>query len=99
VLTRMLKKAIRKNPIKGLLGNSIPRGVLSLQYADDTLLFLDCEPSGIRNLKTVLMLFENVSGVRINFNKSEFIPLNLDTEQIHEIAHILNCPIGQLPFK
>jgi hypothetical protein len=37
--------------------------------------------------------------MKINFSKSEFIPLNLESEQIHEIAHILCCPIGAPPFR
>jgi hypothetical protein len=36
----------------------------------------------------VLMLFEKVSGMKIIFNKSEVIPLNLDDNQIHEVAHV-----------
>jgi hypothetical protein len=97
VLTKMHKKAIGKGHIKGLLESWVPGGVLALQYTNDTLLFSICEPRSIRNLKIVLMLFENV--FRINFNKSEFIPMNLDTDEIHEIAHILNCSTGQFPFK
>jgi hypothetical protein len=99
VLTRMLKKVVRNNHIKGLLGDLILGGVLSLQYADDTLLFSDHDPNRIRNLKIVLTLFEKVSGMRINFNKSEFLSLNLGADQVHEIAHILDCPMGQFPFK
>jgi hypothetical protein len=72
---------------------------MTLKYADDTLLFSSCGDREIRNLKIVLMLFEQVSGMRINFNKSECIPLNLDASQIHEVAHVLNYPIGSLPFK
>jgi hypothetical protein len=45
------------------------------------------------------MLFEKISGMRINFNKSEFIPMNLVNEEIHEIAHVLNYLVGALPFK
>jgi hypothetical protein len=37
--------------------------------------------------------------MRINFNKSEVIPMNLGEDRCHEIAHILNCPMGSLPFK
>jgi hypothetical protein len=47
----------------------------------------------------MLMLFEKVSGMKINFNKSEFIPLNLDDDQTDEVAHVLCCPVGALPFK
>jgi hypothetical protein len=37
--------------------------------------------------------------MRIIFHKSEFIPMNLGEERAHEIAHILSCPRGDLPFK
>jgi hypothetical protein len=47
----------------------------------------------------VLMIFEQVSGMRINFHKSEVIPLNLEEDVVHEISHILSCPVGTLPFK
>jgi hypothetical protein len=57
-----------------------PEGILSLQYADDTMLFMSTEDSCIKNLMIILMLFENVSGTRINFHKSELIPVNLDHE-------------------
>jgi hypothetical protein len=45
------------------------------------------------------MLFEQVLGMRINFHKSEVIPLNLEDDMVHEISHILSCPIGTLHFK
>jgi hypothetical protein len=47
----------------------------------------------------VLSLFESISGMRINFNKSEFIPLNLGDELVHEIGHSLLCCTGSLPFR
>jgi hypothetical protein len=37
--------------------------------------------------------------MRINFHKSEFVPMNLDGSQTHDIAHILNCHVGKFPFK
>jgi hypothetical protein len=39
VFTRMLMKAASTNPISGLLPHIFYGGVISLQYADDTLLF------------------------------------------------------------
>jgi hypothetical protein len=41
VFTRMLIKASRKGYITGLMSSLYPEGVLSLQYAYDTLLFLE----------------------------------------------------------
>jgi hypothetical protein len=37
--------------------------------------------------------------MRINFHKSELIPLNLDLVRAHEIAHIFSCPLRGFPFK
>jgi hypothetical protein len=96
VLTKMLAKATGKKLVEGLLGQFREGGILSLQYADDTLI---CEMSAIRNLKGALILFERIPEMRINFHKSELISLNLEDEIIHEIAHQLYCPIGSLPFK
>jgi hypothetical protein len=73
-------------------------GIMALPYANDTILFSSCGSREFRNLKTILMLFEKVSGMRINFDKSEFIPINLDADQIYEVAHV-NCLLGSLPFK
>jgi hypothetical protein len=62
-------------------------------------MFSSCDIDSIRNLKGVPMLFERVSGMRINFHKCDLIHMNLEEGRIHEIAHALNCPIGALPFK
>jgi hypothetical protein len=97
VLTRMLDKASVEGLMCGLLGQFRRGGILSLQYADDTLLFSVCNNKALRNLKCIMVLFEKVSGIRINFHKSEFIPMNLEIERIHEITHTLNCPVGNFP--
>jgi hypothetical protein len=99
VLTRTLKKASEKGYIKGILETLMSEGIMALQYIDNTLLFSSCGGREVRNLNIVLMLFEKVYGMRINFNKSEFIPMNLETDRVHEVAHVLNCPLGSLPFK
>jgi hypothetical protein len=90
----MLARASDKGLIRGLMRNFRPQEILTLQHADDTLLFASSDDECIRNLKIILMLFEKVSGMRINFHKSELIPLNLDPARDHEIAHLFSCPLG-----
>jgi hypothetical protein len=99
VLNKMLAKSSAKNLVMELLGQFRHGGIMTLQYVDDTLLFSTCDSVFIGNLKLVLNLFERVSGMRINFHKSELIPMNLGEEACHEISHILTCPMGSLPFK
>jgi hypothetical protein len=99
VLTIVLAKATSNNLVKGVLDQFRLGGIVSLQYANDTLLFSDYDPIYLMNLRVVLSLFESISWMRINFNKSVFIPLNLGEELIHEIGHSLVCYTGSMPFR
>lgn len=49
-LSKMLCKATEKGLIKGLLENFRPGGIVSLQYANDTILLSKAEDSVLRNL-------------------------------------------------
>jgi hypothetical protein len=53
----------------------------------------------LRNLKSSLIWFENLSGMRINYHKSKLIPLNMHEEQVHRASHIFGCPVGSFPLK
>jgi hypothetical protein len=98
VLTRMLGKASDNHLIKGLASSNRIE-VISLQYADDTILFSDVDNTHLKNLKSTLAIFEQISGMRMNLHKSELIPLNLDQDQIHEVVHLFSFPIGSFPIK
>ena len=93
----MLSKATNRGVVLGLLGGFRAGGILSLQYADDTILFSLAEEIHIRNSKYILMWYEQVSGMRINFHKSELVPLNIDPDRAHRLAHILCCPLETFP--
>jgi hypothetical protein len=98
-LTRMLKRVVDKGLVKGLLEEFRVGGIVSLQYADDTILFSKAEESALENLKCILMWYEQISGMRINFHKSEVIPINVEEDKVHGLAHILSCPIENFPIK
>jgi uncharacterized membrane protein YebE (DUF533 family) len=49
----------------------IDGGLSILQYVDDTILFMDHDLEKSRNLKLILAAFEQLSGLNINFHKSE----------------------------
>src|SRR5688572_7934789 len=87
-LTKMMKKAADQNLIRGLGTNLIPQGVISLQYADGTILFLDKDLRMAKNMKWVLPCFELMSGMRINYNKSEMIAQNLEDQEIKRMAEV-----------
>jgi hypothetical protein len=44
-------------------------GLSILQYADDTILFIEHDLDNAKNLKLILLAFEHLSGLKINFIK------------------------------
>ena len=47
----------------------------------------------------VLSGFEMISGMRINYSKSELIPVNIDATEVGEFLDILECTKGSFPIK
>jgi hypothetical protein len=95
----MLIKAANADLIRGLCSNLCSNGIICLQYADDTILFSAKDPILATNLKWVLTCFEQVSRMRINYQKSELIPLCLEEEETKFYADILGCVVGNFPIK
>jgi hypothetical protein len=100
VLSRMLPKARNIDMIKGLGCELVEGGVVSLQYAYDTILFMDKDVNHAENLKWILTYCELMSGMRVNYHKSELIPINCeDEEERLRFASIFGCPVGDFPIK
>lgn len=69
-----------------------------MQFADDTLLFVKADEVSFGNLKKVLVLFENMSGLAIHFSKSSLFLLDCSDSRADSLASSLGCKIGSLPF-
>jgi hypothetical protein len=87
VLTKMLLKGANLGLVKGLASGFREEGIIALQYADDTIVFTDVEENHLVNLKGILLWFEQISGMRVNFHKSEIIPMNLSVSEAHDLSH------------
>ena len=69
-----------------------------LQYADDTVFFGEASMENVKAVKVILRRFEMVSGLRINFAKSQFGAIGQLEEWCNSTAVYLNCALLQLPF-
>jgi hypothetical protein len=76
-LTRMVAGAQQRQIVSTLVDHLIP-DVAILQYANDTILCLTNEIEKARNIKLVLYIDEQMSGLKINFEKSEVLMLGGD---------------------
>lgn len=65
-------------------------------FADDTLILCDAESSQILYLRVILLAFEAISGLHINFSQSKLFLVN-EVQNIQFLADILRCSIGSFP--
>ena len=70
-----------------------------LHYADDTVICISRDPDNAINVKWLLYLFEIMTGLKINFLKSEVFYVGGDNEIIKFYADMFNSKAGTLPLK
>jgi hypothetical protein len=63
-----------------------------VQYADDTLLIL--EPSQLLTLKQILSTFASDTGLKVNYDKSIMLPINISQERLDLLANTFQCQAG-----
>lgn len=98
-LSAMLTRASNAGIIQGLAPNLIDGGITHLQYADDTILLLQFSPGNLRNVRLILSCYEAMSGMKINFEKSEIFTVGLSEPDQKLAAATLGCKIGVFPMK
>uniref|UniRef100_A0A2N9G2U9 Reverse transcriptase domain-containing protein n=1 Tax=Fagus sylvatica TaxID=28930 RepID=A0A2N9G2U9_FAGSY len=100
VLSRMMSKTVAGGFLSGFHVGSRDADsvhVSHLLFADDTLIFSDADPAHIFNLRLLFTWFEAISGLKINFNKSEMAPVG-SVHALDSLAAILGCKTVQLPM-
>jgi hypothetical protein len=95
----MIQNAQQNGLISGLADQILDRGCAILQYADDTILFIKDDLESARNLKLLLYIFDSMSGLKINFEKSEVLMVLPDDEKLQIYADLFNCQTGSWPIK
>lgn len=81
------------------IGDRSGRGkvISHLLYADDTIIMCERKSEQLNFIRLILILFEAVSGLKVNWGKSSLIPVK-DVPQIQNLANILGCKIEELPI-
>ncbi|XP_026380197.1 uncharacterized protein LOC113274957 [Papaver somniferum] len=93
----MIKKFAADGLIIGFKVTPNGAMITHLQFADDLLVFLKDEEEQIHNLKHILLAFEIISGLKVNFRKSSIVGLG----QLHNAevcAKIFGCNTSLLPM-
>ena len=98
-LTKMVLRAQANGLFEGLASDLVENGIAILQYADDTVICISHDPEKAVNVKLLLYLFELMSGLKINFLKSEVFTIGADNDITKFYAEMFNCQVGVLPMK
>lgn len=98
-LERMVKLAQGSDQIVGLITYLIDKGVEILQYADDTIPFVQDDAENVRKMKLLLYIFEQIFRLKINFQNSEVIMVMHDDEREQMYDVMFNCQLGSWPIK
>ena len=69
-----------------------------VQYADDTLIIMQASATQLFAQKGILQAFGTSTGLRVNYNKSMMVLINISEEKLEHLARTFNCQKGSLPF-
>ncbi|RVW92839.1 LINE-1 retrotransposable element ORF2 protein [Vitis vinifera] len=98
VLSRMLLRAEERNVFEGFRVGRNRTRVSHLQFADDIIFFSSTREEDLLTLKSVLLVFGHVSGLKVNLDKSNIYGINLGQDHLHRLAELLDCKASGWPI-
>jgi hypothetical protein len=99
MLAILIKIAKSEGQIEGVIPHLVDDGLSIFQYADDTILFMDHDLEKAMNLKLLLIAFEELSDLKINFHKSEVFCFGEAKDNESQYEQLFGCKKGSFPFK
>jgi hypothetical protein len=84
--------------IEGVIPRLIDGGLSILQYTDDIILFMEHDLEKSQNLKLILVAFEQLSGLKINFHNSELFCFGEAQDSAALYAELFGCGQSQFPI-
>ena len=99
MLALLIKRAKADGQIRGVIPHLVNDGLSILQYADDTIIFLDHDLEQAKNLKLLLCAFEQLSGLKINFHKSEIFCYGAAKQMEDIYTDLFGCNTGEYLFR
>jgi hypothetical protein len=73
-------------------------GLSILQYADNIIIFMNHDLEKAHNLKLILVAFEQLSVLKINFHKSDLFCFGDAQDDATLYAELFGCGQGQFPM-
>ncbi|XP_020225210.1 uncharacterized protein LOC109807092 [Cajanus cajan] len=97
-LTGLMREAVSQNSFCGVKVGSQQVPISIIQYADDTMFIGEANIQNVMAIKSMMRCFEMVSGLKVNFCKSKFGAMGIDSGLVEGYAHLSNCTLLSFPF-
>ncbi|GKD67130.1 putative RNA-directed DNA polymerase, partial [Tanacetum coccineum] len=97
-LNTIVTEAVEKGIFRGVVVGENKVSVSHLQYADDTIFFGEWNKENAKTLMCILKCFEEVSGLKVNYNKSKVYGIGVTERELSDTASWIGCGIGDFPF-
>ena len=86
MLTLFITRAKAAGQVSGVVPHLVDDGLSILQYADNTILFMEHNLEQAHNMKIILYAFEQLSGLKINFHKNEIFCFG-GSKELRKLVH------------
>jgi hypothetical protein len=86
------------NLLKHPLSRDFGQDFSIVQYVDDTLIILLAEVVQLMTLKGLLRTFLDSTTLRVNYNKSFLVPINISKDKALHLANTIGCEVAAMPF-
>ncbi|XP_026459405.1 uncharacterized protein LOC113360071 [Papaver somniferum] len=97
ILSKLLNDAVERGQLSGFQVVENGSIISHLQLTYDTLVFIDASAEEVRRLLIILEVFETLTGLKLNFDKSTMISVGAD-EVTDILARELGCKTEKLSF-
>jgi hypothetical protein len=99
MLVILINRAKGDGHLFRVISHLVDDGLLILQYADDTILFMKHNFEQAKNMKQLLSSFEPLSCVKINFYKSEIFCFGEAKNYESQYEQLFGCKKGAFTFR
>ena len=99
MLAIFISRAKESEQIQGVVPHLVDEGLSILQYVGDTVIFMDNDLEKAKNMKLLLCAFEQLSGLKINFHKSELFCYRTTKPNQNEHVQIFGCDLRTFSFR
>ncbi|KAF5466388.1 hypothetical protein F2P56_016314 [Juglans regia] len=99
-LSRMISALVNNDFMAGFSIGDPNMGIINISHLlsiDDTLIFCEANQNQVRALKALILYFEAMSSLKVNFDKSEMVPVG-KVNNISQLASTLGCKVSSLPM-